>query len=79
MIYNFKITAICAETSKEVGMTGNIEAATVTKREAKLICDELIKKDTRIMKSIKFELEGKIIYEEVLFNDCYCEKLAKKK
>ena len=67
MIYHFKITAICAETSKEVGMTGTIEAATVTKREAKLICDELIRKDTRIIKYIKFELEGKSIYEEVLF------------
>ena len=70
MIYNFKITAICAETLKEIGMSGTIEAATVTKREAKLICDELIRKDTRIIKSIKFELEEKTIYEEVLFNDC---------
>ena len=70
MIYNFKITAICAETLKEIGMCGTIEAATVTKREAKLICDELIRKDTRIIKSIKFELEGKTIYEDVLFNDC---------
>ena len=67
MIYNFKITAICAETLKEIGMCGTIEAATVTKREAKLICDELIRKDTRIIKYIKFELEGKSIYEEVLF------------
>ena len=70
MIYKFKITAICAETLKEVGMTGTIEAEKVTAREAKLLCDELIKKDTRIIKSIKFELEGKTIYEEVLFNDC---------
>ena len=70
MIYHFKITAILAENMKEVGMCGNIEAATVTKREAKLICDELIRKDARIIKSIKFELEGKTIYEEVLFNDC---------
>ena len=69
MIHKFKITAICAETLKEVGMSGNIEAATVTKRDAKLMCDELIRKDTRIIKSIKFELEGKTIYEEVLFND----------
>ena len=69
MIYKFKITAICAETLKEIGMCGTIEAATVTKREAKLICDELIRKDTRIIKYIKFELEGKSIYEEVLFND----------
>ena len=69
MIYNFKITAICAETLKEIGMCGTIEAATVTKREAKLICDELIRKDTRIIKYIKFELEGKSIYEEVLLND----------
>ena len=72
MIYNFKITAICAETLKEVGMSGTIEAekaTAVTVRDAKLICDELIRKDTRIIKSIKFELEGKTIYEEVWFND----------
>ena len=70
MIYNFKITAICAGTLKEVGMSGTIEAEKVTRREAKLMCDELIRKDTRIIKNIKFELEGKTIYEEVLFNDC---------
>ena len=70
MIYKFKITAILAENMKEVGMSGNIEAEKVTAREAKLMCDELIRKDTRIIKSIKFELEGKTIYEEVLFNDC---------
>ena len=69
MIYNFKITAICAETKKDVGMSGTIEAEVVTKREAKFLCDELTRKDTRIIKSIKFELEGKTIYEEVLFND----------
>ena len=69
MIYKFKITAILAENMKEVGMIGNIEAEKVTAREAKLMCDELIRKDTRIIKSIKFELEGKTIYEEVLFND----------
>ena len=70
MIYKFKITAICAETLKEVGICGTIEAEKVTAREGKLLCDELIKKDTRIIKSIKFELEEKTIYEEVLFNDC---------
>ena len=70
MIHNFKITAICAETMEEVGISGTIEAGKVTKREAKMLCDELIRKDTRIIKSIKFELEGKTIYEEVLLNDC---------
>ena len=69
MIYNFKITAICAENPKEVGISGTIEAEKVTAREAKLMCDELIRKDARIIKSIKFELEGKTIYEEVMFND----------
>ena len=69
MIYNFKITAILDENMKEVGMGGTIEGDTVTRREAKLICDELIRKDTRIIKSIKFKLEEKTIYEEVLFND----------
>ena len=69
MIYNFKITAICAEALKEIGMCGTIEAEKVTAREAKLICDELIRKDARVIKSIKFELEEKTIYEEVLFND----------
>ena len=70
MIYNFKITAICAESPKNLTTCGTIEAEKVTRREAKLICDELIRKDTRIIKNIKFELEGKTIYEEVLFNDC---------
>ena len=70
MVYKFKITAILAENLKEVGMSGTIEATAVTAREAKLLCDELIRKDPRIIKSIKFELEGKTIYEEVLFNDC---------
>ena len=69
MIHKFKITAILAENMKEVGMCGTIEAEVVTNREAKLLCDELIRKDTRIIKSIKFELEGKNIYEEVLFNE----------
>ena len=69
MIYNFKITAICIATLKDVGMSGTIEAEKVTAREAKLMCNELIRKDTRIIKSIKFELEGKTIYEEVMFND----------
>ena len=69
MIYNFKITAICIGTLKDVGMSGTIEAEKVTAREAKLMCNELIRKDTRIIKSIKFELEGKTIYEEVMFND----------
>ena len=70
MIYHFKITAILAENMKEIGMSGTIEAEKVTAREAKLLCDELIRKDARIIKSIKFELEGKTIYGEVLFNDC---------
>ena len=70
MIYNYKITATCINNPKEIGMCGTIEAEKVTRREAKLICDELIRKDARIIKSIKFELEGKTIYEEVLFNDC---------
>ena len=70
MIYKFKITAFLAENLKEVGMCGTIEAEKVTAREAKLLCDELIRKDTRIIKCIKFELEEKTIYEEVLFNDC---------
>ena len=69
MIYNFKITAICIGTLKEVGMSGTIEAEKVTTKEARLMCNELIRKDTIIIKSIKFELEGKTIYEEVMFND----------
>ena len=70
MIYNYKITATCINNPKEIGMSRTIEAEKVTRREAKLICDELIRKDTRVIKNIKFELEGKTIYEEVLFNDC---------
>ena len=69
MIYNYKITATCINNPKEIGMCGTIEAEKVTVKEAKSICDELIRKDTRVIKSIKFELEGKTIYEEVLFND----------
>lgn len=69
MTHNFKVTAICAQSLKELTMVGTIEAEKVTAREAKLMCDELIRKDTRIIKSIKFELEGKTIYEEILFND----------
>ena len=70
MIYNYKIIATCVNNPKEIGMSGTIEAEKVTAREAKLICDELIRKDARIIKSIKFELKRKTIYEEVLFNDC---------
>ena len=70
MIYNYKIIATCVNNPKEIGICGTIEAEKVTRREAKLMCDELIRKDTRVIKSIKFGLEGKAIYEEVLFNDC---------
>ena len=69
MIYNYKIIATCVNNPKEIGMCGTIEAEKVTVKEAKSICDELIRKDTRVIKNIKFELEGKTIYEEVLFND----------
>ena len=54
MIHNFKIIATYAENPKQMAMSGTIEANAVTRREAKLICDELIRKDTRIIKNIKF-------------------------